>query len=108
MAVAHLSSNTHFCTLATTSTALHIHKMPLHCYAGLGVRLVVVAGAQNQIDALLTDRGMTPSYAGGYRVTDKDALKVAMEAAGQVRTTCEQILSKVRKMLLAGGTGRWE
>jgi hypothetical protein len=28
-------------------------------------------------------------------VTDRDALKVAMEAGGQVRTSCEQMLSKV-------------
>ncbi len=59
---------------------------------------------------------MKPAYVGGYRVTDKvrtrgfhrhthicfmtpipsqEALKIAIEAAGQVRTTCEQMLSKV-------------
>ncbi|KAJ9518434.1 hypothetical protein QJQ45_018455 [Haematococcus lacustris] len=61
---------------------------------GLGVRVVVVVGIQSQIDALLLERSFTPAYVGGYRVTDRDALRVAVEAAGQVRTMCEQILSK--------------
>lgn len=38
---------------------------------------------------------MLASQVGGYRVTDKDALKISVEAAGQVRTMCEQYLSKV-------------
>lgn len=49
-----------------------------------------------QIDQMLEERGMTPAFVGGYRVTDRDALKIAIEAAGQVRTSCEQFLSKVR------------
>ncbi|GFH24767.1 N-acetylglutamate synthase, partial [Haematococcus lacustris] len=49
---------------------------------------------KSQIDALLLERSFTPAYVGGYRVTDRDALRVAVEAAGQVRTMCEQILSK--------------
>ncbi len=64
--------------------------------AGLGVRLVVVVGAQETIDAMLKERSLKPTFVGGYRITDKDTLKIAVEAAGQVRTMCEQFLSKVR------------
>jgi len=35
------------------------------------------------------------AYVGGYRVTSKEALRAAVEAAGQVRIQCEQFLSKV-------------
>ena len=62
---------------------------------GLGVNLVVVAGVQNQIDDLLRERGMQPRYMDGYRLTDRDAMKVVIEAAGEARTQCEQSLSKV-------------
>lgn len=61
---------------------------------GLGVRVIVVVGAQQQIDSMLTERGMTPKYVGGYRLTDQKAMRIAIEAAGQIRTTCEQFLSK--------------
>uniref|UniRef100_A0A7S3RA34 amino-acid N-acetyltransferase n=1 Tax=Dunaliella tertiolecta TaxID=3047 RepID=A0A7S3RA34_DUNTE len=61
---------------------------------GLGVRLVLVIGAQPLIDNLLRQRGMQPAWVGGYRVTSQMALKAAVEAAGQVRISCEQFLSK--------------
>jgi len=61
---------------------------------GLGVRLVVVAGCQPQIDVILKGRGSQPAYVGGYRVTDKQTLSISIEAAGNVRTACEQFLSK--------------
>lgn len=63
--------------------------------AGLGVRLVVVNGCQADIDELLLERNLKPAYVGGYRVTDKEALKISIEAAGAVRTSSEQMLSKV-------------
>ena len=63
--------------------------------AGLSVRVVVVVGAQTQIDGMLRERGVQPKYISGYRITDRSTHKVAMEAAGDVRTTCEQLLSKV-------------
>ncbi|GAX75946.1 hypothetical protein CEUSTIGMA_g3389.t1 [Chlamydomonas eustigma] len=61
---------------------------------GLGVNLVVVAGVQNQIDHLLRERKMVPRYMAGYRITDRETMKVIIEAAGEVRTQCEQSLSK--------------
>ena len=38
---------------------------------------------------------MQPRYMDGYRLTDRDAMKVVIEAAGEARTQCEQSLSKV-------------
>ena len=64
-------------------------------HTGLGVKLVVVIGVQHHIDELLRERGMQPRYMGGYRLTDRDAMKVVIEAAGEARTQCEQYLSKV-------------
>ncbi|GLC55697.1 hypothetical protein PLESTB_001015800 [Pleodorina starrii] len=61
---------------------------------GLGVHLILVVGAQQQIDDMLKERGMIPKYVGGYRLTDREAMRIAIEAAGQIRTTCEQFLSK--------------
>ena len=34
-------------------------------------------------------------YMGGYRITDREAMRVVIEAAGEARTKCEQSLSKV-------------
>ncbi|KAG2437190.1 hypothetical protein HXX76_005854 [Chlamydomonas incerta] len=61
---------------------------------GLGVQLIVVAGVNQQIDDMLQERNLTPKYVGGYRITDREAMRIAIEAAGQIRTTCEQFLSK--------------
>ncbi|EFJ51352.1 hypothetical protein VOLCADRAFT_57336 [Volvox carteri f. nagariensis] len=61
---------------------------------GLGVHVILVVGAQQQIDDMLKERNMTPKYVGGYRLTDREAMRIAIEAAGQIRTTCEQFLSK--------------
>ncbi|GIL81500.1 hypothetical protein Vretimale_1003 [Volvox reticuliferus] len=61
---------------------------------GLGVHLILVVGVQQQIDVMLRERNLTPKYVGGYRLTDREAMRIAIEAAGQARTTCEQFLSK--------------
>lgn len=61
------------------------------------MKLVIVAGVQEQIDSSLRERGMLPRYMGGYRITDPETMKVTIEAAGEVRTQCEQALSKVRE-----------
>ena len=50
--------------------------------AGLGVRLVIVLGAQQQIDAQLRQQGKEPRFVGGYRITDPAALLAAVEASG--------------------------
>lgn len=61
---------------------------------GLGVRLVVVTGCQNQIDRLLRERGQQPKYMGGYRITDRLAMDCTIDAVGQVRVHCLQSFSK--------------
>ena len=58
------------------------------------MRLLVVLGAQPQIDTALRERGVTPQFLGGYRVTSAEALEAAVEAAGRSRTAAEQYLSK--------------
>jgi hypothetical protein len=47
------------------------------------------------IDDMLRERGMQPRYMNGYRLTDRETMKVVVEAAGEARTQCEQSLSKV-------------
>eukprot|EP00798_Chlamydomonas_sp_ICE-L_P030535 gene30535-35564_t len=60
----------------------------------LGVKVVVVAGTQHQIDELLIKRGLQPLYISGYRITSKESMDIVIEAAGKVRTNAEQYLSK--------------
>lgn len=67
------------------------------------MQCVVVLGSQQQIDETLFERNLTPRYVGGYRVTDRDTLKVAIEAAGHTRTASEMYLSKVRCCAVRGG-----
>jgi amino-acid N-acetyltransferase len=63
------------------------------------VRLVLVLGAQPQIDRALYERGLEPIYVGGYRVTNEDSLECAIESAGKSRTAIERYMSKVRTHL---------
>ena len=63
--------------------------------AGLGVRVVLVLGARQQIDELLQKQGEAPQYAAGYRVTDSVAMQTAVQAAGASRMAVEAQLSKV-------------
>lgn len=66
------------------------------CPTGLGVRLVLVVGARTQINRALLESGHLPQYTDGMRVTDADALQVAIEAAGSTRMEIEARLSRVR------------
>lgn len=63
--------------------------------AGLGVRLVIVLGAQPQIDNALRERSAPSDFIGSYRITSATALEAAVEAAGRGRTAVEQFLSRV-------------
>ena len=58
---------------------------------------MVVLGTQVLIDEALRAKGKQPVYVGGYRITDKDTLNVAIEEVGKIRTACEQFLSRVRR-----------
>eukprot|EP00898_Chlorokybus_atmophyticus_P002772 jgi/Chlat1/3496/Chrsp23S03683 len=77
---------------------------------GLGVNIVLVAGAQTQIDSLLRSRGVRPTFVGPYRVTDKAALDAAMEAAGRIRVDMEAQLSTgypIPALRRHGASARW-
>ena len=59
----------------------------------LGVRLVLVHGARNQIETRLKALGQESRYVRGLRVTDVSALQCAKEAAGRIRVEIEALLS---------------
>ena len=61
--------------------------------AGLGVRLVLVAGARPQIEARCRTAGVEPRYVDGLRVTDVRSLECVKAAAGVIRVEIESILS---------------
>eukprot|EP00798_Chlamydomonas_sp_ICE-L_P013637 gene13637-19519_t len=61
---------------------------------GLGVQVVIIPGTGVQIDEALIEKNMKPMYIHGYRITSRETMKVVIEAAGNVRTACEQYLSK--------------
>jgi len=60
----------------------------------LGPRVVLVHGARPQIEARLRERGLTPRYAQGLRVTDAQALEAVCDAAGRLRLHIEGLLSR--------------
>jgi amino-acid N-acetyltransferase len=59
----------------------------------LGIRLVLVHGTRPQIEERLRRRGAQMQVINGMRVTDDDALRCVMEAAGTVRVEIEARLS---------------
>ena len=91
------------CADSTPCTASNLHKLSdpaqhtqsIGC-AGLGIKLVLVLGASQQIDLQLQKRGLEPHYKNGYRITDADTMLAVMEAAGATRTEMEANLSKVQ------------
>jgi amino-acid N-acetyltransferase len=60
----------------------------------LGSRVVLVHGARPQIEARLHERGLTPRYAQGLRVTDGEALEAVCDAVGRLRLHIEGLLSR--------------
>lgn len=61
---------------------------------GLGVHVVLVCGAREMIDAHLCAAGEEPLWVGAYRVTDKNALTGAIQAAGAISTEVSAFLSR--------------
>jgi amino-acid N-acetyltransferase len=59
----------------------------------LGIRLVLVHGARPQIAARLQQAGVESSFHEGIRITDNDALGLAKQAIGALRTEIEARLS---------------
>lgn len=59
----------------------------------LGVRLVLVHGARQQIEKQISDLGLSSSYAENLRITDTSTLPAVEQAVGQVRVNIEARLS---------------
>lgn len=60
----------------------------------LGIRIVLVYGARPQIEVRMAERGLTPAYADGLRVTDAAALEAVLDAVGRLRLQIEGLLSR--------------
>lgn len=59
----------------------------------LGIKLVLVHGAQPQVEARLSEAGISTQRVSGLRVTDSEVLPRVLEAVGLVRTHIESQLS---------------
>lgn len=77
--------------LAAKGFANLVHDIAL--LNGLGIRLVVVAGARPQIEQQLVARDAAMQVANGLRVTDATALDCVKQANGIVRVEIEALLS---------------
>jgi amino-acid N-acetyltransferase len=66
----------------------------LNLLESLGVQLVLVHGARPQIEERLKERGVVPRMVNDRRVTDHDALRCVVEAAGAVCLEIEAVLSR--------------
>ena len=60
----------------------------------LGVRVVLVLGSTEQVNAIVENRGIKSVIVDGYRVTCPEALEVAMEAAGRNNVVVQALLSR--------------
>ncbi|MDR0771215.1 MAG: amino-acid N-acetyltransferase [Burkholderiales bacterium] len=65
----------------------------LNLLHSLGVRLVVVHGMRPQIDEILKQQDIEAHFCEGMRITDADTMDCVLEAAGQVRSRIEALLS---------------
>lgn len=59
----------------------------------LGIRLVLVHGARQQINEQLQKSSITPQFADGRRITDPTSMTAVQEAVGKVRLHIEALLS---------------
>ena len=78
---------------------------------GLGVSLVLVAGAKEIIDRELASIGQEARWDGAYRVTDAETMKIAVAAAGSISTEIAAQLSRAPSIPMmrrhARGEGRF-
>lgn len=65
----------------------------LNLLHSLGMRLCVVHGMRPQIEAILKQQDIESRYHAGVRVTDAETMDCVLEAAGQVRSRIEALLS---------------
>ncbi len=59
----------------------------------LGIRLVLIHGARQQIEARLQEAGREPRYAQGLRITEAEDLPLIKQAVGRLRIRIESRLS---------------
>lgn len=59
----------------------------------LGIKLVLVHGARQQINEQLQKSGISPTFSLGRRVTDTASMSVVQEAVGKVRLQIEALMS---------------
>ncbi|MGH1470507.1 MAG: amino-acid N-acetyltransferase [Cellvibrionaceae bacterium] len=59
----------------------------------LGIRLVLVHGAQSQISSHLTTNGFTSNFSHGLRVTETEHMPAVSQAVGAVKVSLEAALS---------------
>jgi len=84
-----------------TAQAL-IHDIAL--LDSMGIKLVLVHGARQQIDVEMHARGLEPKFHRGLRVTDADALECVKRAMGVTRIEIEAMLSQgLPNTPMAGG-----
>ncbi len=65
----------------------------LNLLHALGIHLVVIHGMRPQIEVILAQQDIESRYQNGMRVTDPAAMDCVLEAAGQVRSRIEALLS---------------
>lgn len=65
----------------------------LNLLHSLGIKLVVAHGCRPQVDAILAQQSIPSRFAHGVRVTDPETMDCVLEAAGQVRSRIEALLS---------------
>ncbi len=65
----------------------------LNLLHSLGIKLVVAHGCRPQVDAILAQQSIPSRFANGVRVTDPETMDCVLEAAGQVRSRIEALLS---------------
>lgn len=59
----------------------------------LGIKLVLVHGARQQINEQLQKSGISPTFSHGRRVTDTASMSAVQEAVGKVRLQIEALMS---------------
>jgi amino-acid N-acetyltransferase len=79
----------------------------LNLLHSLGIRLVVIHGMRPQIETILAQQNIESRYQRGLRVTDMETMDCVLEAAGQVRSRIEALLSLgIQNSPMAGARNR--
>lgn len=77
--------------IAHSNFANIIHDIAL--LNSLGVKLVLIHGARQQIEELCQQRGISSYFENDRRITDSEALRCVKEAAGSLRSDIEALLT---------------